>query len=610
MAQQSPPNEAQAHIETREFDANRSLRSHISQNHDRSLLDDDVDFMGEVARGIIDRDRRRMKMEVIRTISFVVAVLSCLCAGSITGFSLYGPRFLKDLHYTQYRVNAVSITAELAMYLPVPLFGYLCDRYSPPPLSLLAGCLFGSGYILAAYTYRAGPPPDSTKGGDGYPFAIMILAFVGIGSGTSCMYLASVATCAKNFATAKYRGFMLAVPIAAFGLSGMWQSQIGAHLLYVHLPDGKKGPVDVYKYFLFLAGILIGAGVLGALALRIVDEDELIDHGVEQMERSGLLEHSDFFRPTPSRGQSTYGTMSSNHDQHPRHDLEVSSANDHASEETDDDDIENLTQSMLLSKQLTEPELASQKKSWLLNHATHSFLTDRTMYLLAAGFLLLAGPGEAYINNVGTIIPTLTPAHYYSHDPALDPPAGLPETHVSIIALTSTVARLFTGTLSDLFAPPSNPNTPPTNSFHFSRLVLLLPSAVLLLLSFVLLAIPQLVPQNPSWFLLSSALLGLGYGASFSLVPIIISVVWGAENFATNWGVVAMMPAGGAAIWSVAYSAFYSRGAESDSSTGEGECRGYACYGYWAIGCSLSVVVAIVLWSFAWRTWRRRRVIV
>ena len=499
------------------------------------------------------------------------------------------------------------------MYLPVPLFGFLCDRYSPQPLALLAACLFGFGYILAAYTYRSGPPPDSTRGGDGFPFWVMIVAFVGIGAGTSCLYLCSVATCAKNFAQAKYRGFMLAVPIAAFGLSGMWQSQIGAHFLYIRLADGRRGPVDVFRYFIFLAGLLIGVGVLGTLLLRIVDEEELIEREVEQMERSGLLEHSEFFRPAPSRQQSTYGTMQNNNEQEhdQRHDSEESLPNGTlTSSETDADSIENLTQSLLLSKQLTEPELAQQRKTWLLNHATHSFLTDNTMYLLAAGFLLLAGPGEAYINNVGTIIPTLTPAKYYSHNPDLDPPAGLPETHVSIIAVASTFARLFTGTLSDLFAPPSNPNAPPSARFHFSRLVLLLPSAGLLLLSFLLLAIPQAVPDNPSWFLLSSALLGLGYGAAFSLVPIIVSVVWGAENFATNWGVVAMMPAGGAAIWSLVYSAFYSKGADDDASTGEGECRGFACYGYWAMGCTLSVAVAIILWSFAWRTWKQRRVVV
>ena len=87
------------------------------------------------------------------------------------------------------------------MYLPVPLFGYLCDRYSPPPLALLAASMFGFGYVLAAYTYRSGPPPDARKvGGDGYPFWVMIVAFVGIGAGTSCMYLSAVATCAKNYA--------------------------------------------------------------------------------------------------------------------------------------------------------------------------------------------------------------------------------------------------------------------------------------------------------------------------------------------------------------------------------------------------------------------------
>jgi hypothetical protein len=47
-----------------------------SQNSQRSLLDDDVDFMAEVASGIIDRDRRKMRRECMRVTSFVCAVLS------------------------------------------------------------------------------------------------------------------------------------------------------------------------------------------------------------------------------------------------------------------------------------------------------------------------------------------------------------------------------------------------------------------------------------------------------------------------------------------------------------------------------------------------------
>jgi MFS family permease len=464
------------------------------------------------------------------------------------------------------------------MYLPVPLFGYLCDRFSPPPLSLLASGLFGFGYLLAAYTYKSGPPPD--VGGDGWPFGVMVLAFVGVGAGTSCMYLSAVATCAKNFAESRYRGFMLAVPIAAFGLSGMWQSQVGAQLLYEKRADGSTD-LDVFRYFLFLAGTLIGVGVVGTLGLRIVDEEKLIEHGVDQMERSGLLDESEFFRSSHAR--SAYGT------------LDVSGSE---SEAEDDADLElNLSESQMIRKQ-EEEERLREKKLWLLNHATHAFLTDRTMWLLAAGFFLLTGPGEAYINNLGTIIPALSTTARVS-----DPPAGRASTHVSIIALTSTFARLFTGSLSDLFAPPSNPDYPPSARFTFSRLVLLLPSAFIQLLSFVNLGL--FVAQEPSLFLLSSGLLGLGYGASFSLVPIIVSVVWGAENFATNWGIVAMMPAGGAAIWSIVYSVGYSN-AGGDSN----ECHGYSCFSGWTWGCAVSIGIAIVLLSFAWRTWKQRNVVV
>ena len=419
------------------------------------------------------------------------------------------------------------------------------------------------------------------------------------------MYLSAVATCAKNFANAKSRGFMLAVPIASFGLSGLWEAQVGAHLLYERLPNGQKGDVDVFKYFVFLAGTLIGVGLLGTLGLRIVDEEDLIDHGVENLERSGLLDESEFYRDT-SRAPTpvNYGTI--DHDQE---------AGDHSGYNSDEDlgseaDL-HLSESQLLKKD-EETRRLRRKKYWLLNHATHAFLSDRTMWLLAAGFFLVTGPGEAYINNLGTIIPTLTPQDVNLVDGdgnILAPPAGHAATHVSTIALASTIARLLTGTLSDIFAPPSDPDSPSNQRFSFSRLSLLILSAILLLLSFLNLAIRPLVSAHPSLFHLSSALLGLGYGACFSLVPIIISVVWGVENFATNWGVVAMTPAGGAAVWSIVYSAAYSAASNAEQRT-EGECHGYLCFGLWAWGCAASVSCAIVFWCFAWRTWAKRRVVV
>lgn len=316
---------------------------------------------------------------------------SSLGAGSITAFSLYGPLLLTRLHYTQLRVNAVSIAAELAMYLPVSFFGLLCDRYSPSPLSLLSAILFGVGYLLAALTYRSGPPPDA--GGAGWPFWVMIVAFVLVGAGTSCLYLAAVTTCAKNFGRGKYKGIMLAVPIAAFGLSGMWQSQVGTYLLYERLEDGSRGPVDVCRYFLFLALLLFVIGAVGTFVLRIVDDEEerYIDEAVDELERSGIVDESDFFR-SRSEVRAAYGTFAQPGDGD-------SSAGDEEQSLVMSDEERDARR-----REKEREEHERRKKNWLLNYETRLFLKDHTMWWLALGFFLVTGPGEAYINNVGSPI--------------------------------------------------------------------------------------------------------------------------------------------------------------------------------------------------------------
>ncbi|PWY94126.1 MFS general substrate transporter [Aspergillus sclerotioniger CBS 115572] len=604
-------------IDKRDFDAHRPLLNDVEARTDEqqphlrsrpgsrlSATNNDDGLLNDVVDEILERDRRKMAKEVVRVCSFAWGVISCLGAGSITAFSLYGPLLLTRLHYTQLRVNSVAIAAEVSMYLPVPLFGYLCDRYTPSPLALFSGFVFGGGYFLAALAYKSGPPPDA--GGEGWPFWVMIVAFIAIGVATSCMYLAAVATCAKNFGRGKHKGIMLAVPIAGFGLSGMWQSQVGTYLLYERLEDGTRGDVDVYRYFLFLAILLFCIGIIGTFALRIVDEDEekYIDEAVEELERSGLLEESEFFRSRSEVG-AAYGTF-------PQADDGTESDGDRTLALSEEE-----REAARLEKEREEEE--RRKKNWLLNYETRIFLQDKSMWWLAAGFFLVTGPGEAYINNLGTIVQTLTPI---SNPPNAAPPAGLPSTHVTTIALTSTIARLLTGSLSDLFAPPavhlfpssleSNRPSSPTstgNRTTFTRLAFLLPSAFLLSLGYLLLSSP-LPLQHPGLTHISTALIGLGYGSAFSLVPIIISVVWGVENFATNWGIVAMVPAAGAAAWGLVYSQGYQDATDGGNGTTDGQCHGWKCFGFWAVGCTVSVWIAIGAWLIAWRYWRRRGVVV
>ncbi|KAI9886155.1 MAG: hypothetical protein M1823_002058 [Watsoniomyces obsoletus] len=367
-----------------------------------------------------------------RYLSFGCAILSCLCAGSITAFSLYGHLFLSKLHYTQYEVNSVSIAAELAMYLPVPFVGYLCDRYNPGAISGLSSILFGLGYSLAAFTYLAGPPIEA--GGTGWPVAMMILAFIGIGSGTSSMYISAVTTCAKNFGSGRLRGLALAVPIAAFGLSGMWQSQVGSRYFGIQDPDTGRDTLDVFKFFLFLSVLLFVVGIIGIFGLQVIDEEILIDEAVEELERSGLLEDSAFFR-NGSTQQQSYGTIAQG---------------DSMDDEDDDDEV---TPTLTRTQSYVDGQ---RKKTWLLNAETRIFLADHTMWWFAGGFFLVTGPGEAFINNLGTIIGTLTPP---SAEESYAPTTAA--THVSIVAISSTLARILTGLLSDMLAPPAKSSLHP-----------------------------------------------------------------------------------------------------------------------------------------------------
>jgi hypothetical protein len=147
--------------------------------------------------------------------------------------------------------------------------------------------------------------------------------------------------------------------------------------------------------------------------------------------------------------------------------------------------------------------------------------------------------------------------------------------------------------------------------FSLSRVWFLLGFAILNSLGQMLLA-SGLIQGHGEHFWAVSALVGAGYGAVFSLTPIIISVVWGVENFGTNWGIVATMPAVGAALWGIIYSAVYEAGA-AGSKGGDLKCYGVKCYAatFWAM--AVSVLIACGLWLWAWQGpfgWRRRGIAV
>ncbi|KAI1433426.1 major facilitator superfamily domain-containing protein [Xylaria sp. CBS 124048] len=542
----------------------------------------------------------RRRVAALRTIAFVSAVVGALGAGSVTVFSLYGHLFQSRLHYTQFQINGIASSMNIAMYLPVPIIGYMCDRFGPGLLSLMSTVLYGGGYGLAATLYQKGVQDVESHGNSGRAtFAPMIFAFVAIGMGTSCLFLGSVTTCAKNFGKGKYRGLMLVAPIASFGFSGMIISQGASRLLYETLPDGTKGDVNVFQFFLSLAVFLTIVGIIGSFTLRVINEEDLIDEAVEELERSGLLDDSEVFQRTGRR----YGTIAPSVDPEAR------------------DNGANTSPRDLPSKDNESNLYARLKKTRLLNAETKRFLSDPTMWLLAISFWLIIGPGESFINNLGTVIGTLTSPSAYAGQPSA-------ATHVSIMASVSTVARLTVASLSDFLSPTPEsqhvqtglPHTPLVRrpGLQISRVILYVISALTFSIGSVALA-SGAIQEHVDRFWIVSGSIGAGYGAVFSLTPIIITMIWGVENFGTNYGIIALTPALGSLLWGIIYAAVYQAGTHNPALSQDGGsaddilCYGTQCYAptFWAMTASTWAGAFMII--LAWKGtngWSSRGIVV
>ncbi|KAF2968031.1 hypothetical protein GQX73_g5545 [Xylaria multiplex] len=541
----------------------------------------------------------RRRATALRFIAFTSAIVGALAAGSVTVFSLYGHLFQSRLHYTQFQINGIASAMNIAMYMPVPIIGYMCDRFGPGLMSLISAVLAGGGYALAAVLYQKGVQEvENHAGGQKSTFAPMLVAFVAIGVGVASLYLGTVTTCAKNFGKGKYRGLMLVAPIASFGLSGMIISQGASRLLYEIQPDGTKGDVNVFHFFLFLAILLTVVGLVGSFTLRIVNEEHLIDEAVEELERSGLLDSSEVFR---RRRDQRYGTIA------------------HSTSLDEDDDDE--TDSLDPSKDNGGDVYAKLKKAWLLNAETRRFLADPTMWLFAISFWLIIGPGESFINNLGTVIGTLTSPKHSSNPPSA-------ATHVSIMATVSTVARIVVASLSDFLSPtpesqyvqtgtaPSLPGL--RQRLQVSRVVLYVISALTFSVGSLVLA-SGAVQEHVGRFWIVSGSIGAGYGAVFSLTPIIITMIWGVENFGTNFGIIGVTPALGSVIWGIVYSAVYQAGARNSALLEGGEtvddvfCYGKQCYAptFWAMTVSIWIGAFMIIWAWKGKNgWSSRGIVI
>ncbi|KAF7304808.1 MFS general substrate transporter [Mycena kentingensis (nom. inval.)] len=222
-----------------------------------------------------------------------------------------------------------------------------------------------------------------------------------------------------------------------------------------------------------------------------------------------------------------------------------------------------------------------------ITNSVWSLLRDPYFWFLFFVLTVTLGPCEMIISNVGTIVTSLPPVAGGSSLAAA-------ASQVKILSICNTLTRLVTGPFADFVSPIRNLQT--LHRHHISRAAFLVLPASILGLAFGWM---QLCARSQGDVWILSAGTGIAYGATFTVLPSIISAIWGAKNQGRNFGIVVFAPLTGTTIFSYLFAFVVKRNTSEDEI-----CRGSGC---WRITFGVAAalqLVAVALSLLLWRRWR------
>jgi len=225
---------------------------------------------------------------------------------------------------------------------------------------------------------------------------------------------------------------------------------------------------------------------------------------------------------------------------------------------------------------------------------------DPHFWLLALILLIILGSCEMIISNIGTIVLSLYPEAASGIRSLSSSAESVTATQVRLLSISNTLSRLLSGPVADFISPLSShvagDRSSRSRSYRISRVVLL--SCISLLLAGTFLYL-ELAIRTPDGLRVLSIGTGAAYGATFTILPSIVSSIWGTSNFGRNFGIITYAPLIGTPLFSYLY-AFVS----SHNNVGGGVCIGVTCWSptFWvSTGASLLSFVASIL---LWRRWK------
>jgi len=201
-------------------------------------------------------------------------------------------------------------------------------------------------------------------------------------------------------------------------------------------------------------------------------------------------------------------------------------------------------------------------------------LRDRNFWTLFVIALITLGSCEMVISNIGTIVMSL-PSSPLSGINSLPSTDVATSTQVRIISLSNTISRLLVGPLADFVSPiasylPNGDRRYPRRH-RVTRIAFLLGPTVLLAITYFWMEV-GIRSQTALWIL--SVGTGIVYGVTFTILPSIVSSIWGLSNLGRNFGIITYAPFIGTPIFSYLY-AFISA---DHTHEGRSVCEGVECW--------------------------------
>ncbi|KAI8894012.1 major facilitator superfamily domain-containing protein, partial [Globomyces pollinis-pini] len=202
---------------------------------------------------------------------------------------------------------------------------------------------------------------------------------------------------------------------------------------------------------------------------------------------------------------------------------------------------------MSVDLDIEEPETRQQSKETACFPSWNSVLLGYNMFAVI-------GVGLMHINNLGAVVIAILPPELTAKDSFVQ---AIQKSHVQTFSIHSFVSGVVLSLISDFGA----------TSFGIVRTVWPIVAAVLMTAGCMYTLYIQHIEQLD----IVTILIGWGFGAMWTAIPILVGEYFGLRNFAKNWGWMTVIPAFGGQFFSSLFGQVY-------ESAGTSICKGAKCY--------------------------------